>query len=49
MVTENYSGTRCQPINANKFELKVSLISMVQQQQFGGQPSKGHNATFQPF
>ena len=36
VVNENYSRIRRQTINANKFELKLGLITMVQQQQFGG-------------
>ena len=38
-----------QPINANNFELKPALISMVQQNQFGGHSSEdpnGHMAYF---
>ena len=34
IVNDNYSGVRCQTINANNFELKPALISMVQQAQF---------------
>ena len=34
IVNENYSGIRRQPINANNFDLKPSLIVIVQQQQF---------------
>ena len=40
MVTKNYSRIRRQSIYANNFELKASLISMVQQQEFGGYPLK---------
>ena len=36
MMNEEYSGIRHQPIDASNFELKSGLISMVQQQQFGG-------------
>ena len=32
MMNENYSGIRHQSIDANNFELKPALISMVQQQ-----------------
>ena len=49
MVNENDSGIRRQTIEANNFELKLSLISMVQQQQFGGHPSEdlnGHLSNF---
>ena len=43
MMNEDYSGIRHQPIDANNFELKPALINMVQQQQFGGSPSKDPN------
>lgn len=36
LVNNNYSGIRQQMINANKFELKLALISVVQQNQYGG-------------
>ena len=38
VVNKNNSGIRCQTINANNFELKPGLISMVQQAQFSGSP-----------
>ena len=38
IVNDNYSGVRRQTINANNFELKLALISMVQQAQFSGSP-----------
>ncbi|XP_068653901.1 uncharacterized protein [Aristolochia californica] len=38
VVNDNYSGIRCQTINANNFELKPGLISMAQQAQFSGSP-----------
>ncbi|XP_068662913.1 uncharacterized protein [Aristolochia californica] len=38
VVNDNYSGIRCQTINANNFELKPALISMVQRAQFSGLP-----------
>ena len=37
-MNDNYSGVRRQTINANNFELKPALISMVQQAQFSGSP-----------
>lgn len=38
VVNNNYSGIRRQTVNANNFELKPALISMVQQAQFSGSP-----------
>ena len=38
VVNENNSSIRRQTINANNFELKPVLISMVQQAQFSGSP-----------
>ena len=49
VVMQNYSAIRHQPINANNFELKAGLISLVQQQQFGGHSYEdpyGHISTF---
>ena len=49
IVDENYSGIMLQTIEAENFELKPSLISMVQQQQFSGHPLKepnGHLSNF---
>ena len=40
VVNENYSRIRRQPVDANNFKLKASLISMVQRKQFGGHASK---------
>ena len=37
-MNDEYSGIRHQPIDANNCGLKPALISMVQQQQFGGSP-----------
>ena len=37
-MNENNSGIRRQTINANNFELKPALISIVQQAQFSGSP-----------
>lgn len=38
VMNDNFSGIRRQTINANNFELKPALISMVQQAQFSGSP-----------
>ena len=38
IVNDNYLGVRRQTINANNFELKPALISMVQQAQFSKSP-----------
>ena len=43
MINDNYSGIACQTINGNNFELKLALISMVQQNQFGGSPLEDPN------
>ncbi|KAI3451360.1 hypothetical protein Pfo_008025 [Paulownia fortunei] len=43
-MNQNYSGIARQPINANNFELKPALISMVQQNQFGGSAVEDSNA-----
>ena len=43
IVNDNYSGIRRQPINANKFELKLALINMVQQNQYKGLPHEDPN------
>ena len=43
VVNENYSRIWQQAIGANNFELKSSLLSMVQQQQFGGHPFEDPN------
>ena len=42
-MNEEYSGIRHQPIDANNFELNPALISMFQQQEFGGSPSEDPN------
>ena len=49
MMNEDYSGIRRQPIDGNNFELKPTLISMVQQQQFGGSPSEDPNGYLSNF
>ena len=49
LLNEKFSRIRHQPIDANNFELKLALISMVQQQQFGGNLSEdptGHLSNF---
>ena len=43
MLNENYLTIQHQSIDVNNFELKHTLISMVQQQQFGGNPSEDPN------
>ena len=49
MLNDNYSRIGQHFINANNFELKPSIISMVQQQQFGCNPSKDPNAYLSNF
>ena len=49
ILNEHYSGIRRQPINANNFELKPALISMVQQNQYGGLPSEDPNTHLNMF
>ena len=46
MMNEEYLGIRHQPIDDNNFELKLALINMVQQQQFGGSPLEDSNGHF---
>ena len=43
IIQEEYSAVRQYVIEANKFELKPTLINMVQQHQFTGHPSKDPN------
>ena len=43
LLNENYLRIRHQSIDANNFELKPALISMVQQQQFKGNPLEDPN------
>ena len=43
MIREEYSTIRQPPIEANKFELKPALITMVQQNQFIGHLSEDPN------
>ena len=42
-INENYSEVRRQPVDANNFELKHALISMVLQRQIGGYSSEDPN------
>ena len=49
MQNDNYSKIRHQFINEDNFELKLSLVSMVQQQKFGGHSSKDQNAHLSNF
>ena len=49
VVVDNYSSIHHQAINTNNFELKLALINMVQQNQYGGLAHKDSNihlATF---
>ena len=43
IIQEEYSVVRQPPIEANNFELKPTLITMVQQHQFTGHPSEDPN------
>ena len=43
IIQEEYSAVRQPPIEANNFELKPTLITMVQQHQFTGHPSEDPN------
>ena len=43
IIQEEYSTIRQPTVDANNFELKPSLITMVQQQQFTGHPTKDPN------
>ena len=49
VVNDNYSGIARQTIGANNFELKPTLISMVQQNQFGGSPLEDPNVHLPTF
>ncbi|XP_022852858.1 uncharacterized protein LOC111374418 [Olea europaea var. sylvestris] len=44
VVNENYSGIARPAIAANNVELKLGLVHMVQQNQFGGAPTEDPNA-----
>ena len=43
LIREEYSVVRQPPIEANNFELKPALITMVQQNNFTGHPSEDPN------
>ena len=43
IIQEEYSVVRQPTIGANNFELKLALITMVQQHQFIGHPSEDPN------
>ena len=43
IIQEEYSTIRQPTVDANNFELKASLITMVQQHQFTGHPTKDPN------
>ena len=49
LLNENYSGIQHQSIDANNFELKHALISMVQQQHFRDNPSENPNGHLSNF
>ena len=43
IIREEYSAVKQPPIEANNFELKPALFTMVQQNQFTGHPSEDPN------
>ena len=43
VIQEEYSAVRQLAIEANNFELKLALITMVQQNQFTGHPTEDPN------
>ena len=49
IVNDNYSGIRHQLINTNNFELKPTLINMVQQNQYGRLPHEDPNVCLETF
>lgn len=49
VVSENYSEIACQIVLANNFKLKLALINMMQQNQFGGSPINNLNTHFPMF
>ena len=48
-IQEEYSAIRQPVIEANNFELKPALITMVQQHQFTGHPSEDPNEHMERF
>ena len=49
IIQEEYSAVRQPPIEANNFELKPALITMVQQHQFTSHPSEYPNENLRRF
>ena len=49
IIQDEYSAIRQPTVNANNFELKPSLITMVQQHQFTGHPTKDPNEHLEDF
>ena len=49
IIQEEYSAVRQPPIEANNFELKLALITMVQQHQFTGHPFEDLNENLGSF
>ena len=43
VIQEEYSAVRQPAVEANNFELKPTLITIVQQHQFTGHPTEGPN------
>ena len=49
IIQDEYSAIRQPAVNANNFELKPALITMVQQQQFTGHPTEDPNEHLRRF
>ena len=49
IIQEEYSAIRQPTMDANNFELKPALITMVQQHQFSGHPTKTPTSTWVDF
>ena len=49
IIQEEYSAIRQPTVDANNFELKPDLITMVQQNQFTGHPTKTQTSTWEDF